>query len=70
MGNFDGSTILDWIKGIAGNIFMAILIVRSIGQYSRADWADMLTSMFGAVIVAGIIYFPDQVQALLRSLWG
>lgn len=70
MANFDGSSILDWVKAIAGNIFIAIMIVRSIGQYARSDWGDMATSLLAGLAVAAIIYFPDQVIALLKKIVG
>lgn len=70
MANFDGSSILDWIKAIVGNLFIAILIVRTVGQYARSDWGEMMMSLGAAIGVVGVIYFPDQVIGLLKKLFG
>ncbi|GAA1746273.1 hypothetical protein [Nostocoides vanveenii] len=64
-----GLALRNWVLVIVGNIFVIILAVRAVGYYARRDWGDMTAHLVAAVVVAGVIFFPDQVITLLKNSW-
>ncbi|MFI1621865.1 TcpD family membrane protein [Streptomyces lydicus] len=65
----NGADLKTWVLVIVGNVFIAVLAIRMLGHYAKREWGDMVTSFIGAVILAGIIYFPDGFITLLKTLW-
>ncbi|MEU2086528.1 hypothetical protein ABZ569_32235 [Streptomyces albus] len=65
----DGADLKTWVLVIVGNLFIAVLAVRLLGHYAKREWGDMVTNLIGAVILVGVIYFPDSFVSLLKALW-
>lgn len=55
---------------IIGNIFLVVLVVRAFGAYLKKEWGDLITELIFAVILAGFIYFTDQMINVLKFLWN
>ncbi|GAB3611552.1 hypothetical protein GCM10027414_36780 [Humibacter ginsengiterrae] len=55
---------------IIGNIFLVVLVIRAFGAYLKKEWGDLITELVFAVILAGFIYFTDQMLAVLKFLWN
>ncbi len=64
-----GDAFKDWIIAIMGNIFIVILVVRSVGYYLRKEWGELVGHLIVAVVVAAIVYFPDSFVTFLKGLW-
>lgn len=64
-----GAELRDWVLLIAGNIFMVILAVRSVGHFAKREWGEFTGMLLAAVVVAGIIWFPTQTIELFRQIW-
>ena len=67
--NFIGADFKDWVLIIAGNIFIIILVVRSVGHYAKKEWGELLGHILAAIVVGGLIYANDQSVALLKNAW-
>lgn len=65
-----GAGFKDWVLVILGNIFVVILAIRAVGYYARREWGEMTAHLLGGVLVAAIVYFPDQIVTLLKTVWG
>lgn len=65
----DGADLKTWVLVIVGNIFIAVLAVRLLGHYAKREWGDLVTNLIAAVVLVGIIYFPDQFVSVLKLLW-
>lgn len=65
-----GEGLKDAILVILGNIFIIILAVRAVSYYAKREWGDLITHVAAGILIAAIIYFPDQVVSLLKSLWS
>lgn len=67
--NFTGADFKDWVLIIAGNIFIVILVIRSVGYYARKEWGEFVGHIVGAILVGGLIYANDAAMALLKQAW-
>lgn len=65
-----GDAFKDWVIAILGNVFMIVLVVRSVGYYMKREWGELIGHLVIAVIVAAIVYFPDQFIGLLQGVWN
>lgn len=65
-----GDAFKDWVIAIIGNVFMIILVVRSVGYYMKREWGELIGHLLVAVVVASIVYFPDQFIGLLQGVWN
>lgn len=68
--NFTGADLKDWVLIIAGNIFIVILVVRSVGYYAKKEWGELIGHFLVAVVIAGLIYANDQTLSMLKGLWA
>lgn len=55
---------------LAGNIFIIIFVVRSIGAYGRKDWGELVMNFLAAILIAGLIYANAAVIEMLKTVWG
>lgn len=67
---FDGADFKDWVLGIAGNIFIVILVVRSVGYFAKKEWGELVGHLIVAVFLVALIWFTDPVINLLKAIWG
>lgn len=65
-----GEGLKDAILIILGNLFIIILAARAVGYYAKREWGELITHVAAGVVIAAIIYFPDEVVSLLKSLWS
>lgn len=65
-----GDAFKDWVIAILGNIFIIIMAVRMVGHYTKREWGELIGNVIMAVIVAAIVYMPDQFIGLLRGVWN
>lgn len=64
-----GTDLKDWVLLLAGNIFVVILAVRSVGYFAKREWGEFTGMIIAAVLVAGFVYFPDQAISVLKQVW-
>jgi hypothetical protein len=64
-----GEGLKKWILVVVGNLFVAALAVRMFGCFMKKDWGEMITLFAAAVLVAGIVWFPDVTVDLLKNIW-
>lgn len=55
---------------ILGNVFMVIAAVRAIGYYVKKEWGEMIGHIIFSVVLAGFIYFTDQMLGIFKFLWN
>lgn len=65
-----GAEFKDWVLILAGNIFIVVLVFRSIGAYTKRDWGELITNIVAGIIIAGLIYANDTTMNLLKSIWN
>lgn len=65
----DGADLKTWVLLIAGNIFIVVLVVRSVGHYAKREWGELLGHVLTGVVVAGIIYSPQTAVDLFKAIW-
>ncbi len=65
-----GDVFLEWFKGIVGSVFIAILMIRSLGYYLKKEWGELTGHLLVAIIIAGLVYFPDQFIEILKGFWN
>ena len=70
MTDFTGAGVKGWILAIVGNLFIVLLVVRAVSHYARQEWGQLLTSLAFAIVLVGMIYFPDQVISILKTVWS
>lgn len=66
----DGTAFKDYVLFVAGNIFIAILVLRSIGLYFKRSWGEMFGHIGIGVVLAGMIYATDAFIGILKQIWG
>ena len=65
-----GADFKDWVLVIAGNIFIAILVLRAIGHYFKREWGELFGHLAAGVLVGGLIYANNQTINVLKGFWG
>lgn len=65
-----GEGLQELVLSILGTFFIIILAARAVGYYAKREWGELITHLVAGVVIAAIIYFPDQVVGLLKSLWS
>ena len=65
-----GADFKDWVLVIAGNIFIAILVLRAIGHYFQREWGELFGHIAAGVLVGGLIYANNQTINVLKGFWG
>lgn len=65
-----GDGLKDNVLIILGNIFIIILAARAVGYYAKREWGELVTHLVAGILIAAIIYFPDQVVGMLKSMWN
>lgn len=65
-----GDAFKDWVIAILGNIFIVVMVVRSVGHYTKREWGELVGNLAFAVVVAAIVYFPNQFISLLKGVWN
>lgn len=65
-----GDGLTDAVLIILGNIFIIILAARAVGYYAKREWGDLITHIAAGVLIAAIIYFPEQVIDMLEFFWN
>jgi hypothetical protein len=65
-----GADFKDWVLVIAGNIFIAILVLRSIGHYFKREWGELFGHLAAGVLVGGLIYANNETINVLKGFWG
>lgn len=62
---YDGAQILAWILALAGNVLIAVLVVRMLSSFAKKEWGDMITNVLGAALLAWIIWGNESFIAFL-----
>ncbi|MGW2255403.1 hypothetical protein ACWCXH_35285 [Kitasatospora sp. NPDC001660] len=65
-----GADLKAWVLLIAGNVFIVILVVRSIGYYAKREWGELIGHILVAILIAGFVFATDTSVGLLKDLWG
>lgn len=64
-----GNAFRDWVLVILGNIFIIVLAVRAVGYYAKQEWGSLIGHVVAGILVAGVVYLPDQVIGILKGAW-
>ena len=68
------ATSLDSIKGIilglCGTALIIILAIRALGYFANEKYGKFAGMAMAGVVVAGFVYFPDQLITMLKGLWS
>ena len=64
----DGDNVRSWLTHLAGNIFLAIVVVRGAIAIWRARLLQVLALGALAVLCAVFVYAPDVFQGLSQSM--
>lgn len=67
---YDGGQILAWILALAGNVLIAVLVVRMLSSFAKKEWGDMITNVLGAALLAWIIWGNESFIAFLTWVVG
>jgi hypothetical protein len=65
----DGADFKDWVLALAGNIFIVLFIVRSVGAYAKKEWSELTVNILAGVLIAGFVYFTDGTIDVLKQIW-
>lgn len=66
----DGIAIKDAVLVLAGNIFIIIFIVRTVGAFAKKEWGDLVVNILAAIVIAGFVYFTDSSIEVLKGIWS
>lgn len=66
----DGASIKDWVLALAGNIFIAIFVVRTIGAFGKKEWGELIINVLAAVLIAGLVYSNEATINLIKNVWN
>ena len=64
-----GEAVKDGLLLIIGNAFLVVLAVIAFGLWARKAWGEFVTTIAGAVVVVGFVYFPTQSVDFLKKIW-
>jgi hypothetical protein len=64
----DGSNVANWIKTLAGTLFLAIIAVRGLMAALKTRLLELAVLFALGGICAIFVYFPDTFQALGSAL--
>ena len=67
---FTGAEFRDWVLILAGNVFIVIFIVRSLGSYAKREWGELIINLLAGILIAGLVYANAQTIQLLQQLWA
>lgn len=65
-----GADFKDWVLILAGNIFIVIFVIRSLGSYAKKEWGDLTVNILAGILIAGLVYANDTTISLLKQLWN
>lgn len=65
-----GDAFKDWVIAILGNVFIIVMVVRAVGHYTKREWGELIGNLVMAVVVAAMVYFPDQFINILKGAWN
>lgn len=66
----DGASIKDAVLALAGNIFIILFIVRTIGAFGKKEWGELIINILAGVLIAGLVYSNETTITLLRNIWN
>ncbi|MEJ8654791.1 TcpD family membrane protein [Streptomyces sp. MS1.AVA.3] len=61
-----GNDLKTFIMTILGNLFAAVLAVRTFGHWAKSEWGKFVTTLLGAAIVAFCVWAPDKAVTVLK----
>ena len=64
----DGGSAKAWLTTLAGNVFLAIVVLRGAFALWRGRLLEVLVLAGLAVLCAIFVYFPDVFQALGQAV--
>ncbi|MGZ0153717.1 hypothetical protein ACXJJ3_42075 (plasmid) [Kribbella sp. WER1] len=64
-----GADAKDYVLFVCGNLFIAIMAVRSIQYYAKREWGTLFGHLAAGVLVFGIVYANNVFLQILRSFW-
>ncbi|MFC8875587.1 hypothetical protein [Streptomyces ardesiacus] len=65
-----GADLKTWVFLIAGNIFLIVLVVRSIGHYAKREWGDLIGHIIAGVVVAGFVFATETTKTMFVEIWN
>jgi hypothetical protein len=66
----DGSNVANWLKTVAGTLFLAIIAVRGLMAALKTRLLELMVLFALGGVCAIFVYFPDTFQALGSALHG
>lgn len=66
----DGIAIKDAVLVLAGNVFIIIFIVRTVGAFAKKEWGELVVNVVAAIVIIGFVYFTDSSIEVLKSIWS
>lgn len=63
----DAAGLKDWVLAIGGNIFIIVLVIRTVGAFTRDAWNEFIGTGFAAIFVAALVYTNANVIAALTT---
>lgn len=70
MDSVTGAGLKDWVIIVAGNIFIVLFVVRTLGAFAKKEWGEMIVNVLVGVFVAGLVYSTDSTITILKNLWS
>jgi hypothetical protein len=64
-----GIAIKDAVLVLAGNVFIIIFIIRSVGSWAKKEWGELIVNMLAAVVIGGLVYFTADAVEMLKAVW-
>ena len=65
-----GTALKDGVLILAGNVFIIIFIIRTIGSWAKKEWGELVVSFLAAVVIAGLVYSTDAMVTVLKNIWA
>lgn len=64
----DLSELKDWAILVVGNIFIVLLLIRTVGAWAKREYGDLFTNLAIAIVIGFLVYANDSAIALIQQL--
>jgi len=65
-----GVAVKDAVLTLAGNVFIIIFIIRTVGAFAKKEWGELVVNFLAGIIIAGFVYFTDSSVTVLKTIWS
>jgi hypothetical protein len=66
----NGESIKNAVLILAGNVFIIIFIIRSVGAFAKREWGELVVNFLAGVIIVGLVYFTDSSVQVMKTIWS